>query len=786
MTLTRHRLAAFVFLMLALSDYGVRAEARPGQAGPERQQAIAPATNQAQQQPRQERKTSWRDSYGKSAGTMAANENGSWRASREDGRRRSFGEVIAKRWPLLLLAVVVVVGLLYAKRLGSGVPPKPPGGSKLATDEEVLAAYNVPWGQGGFLLGRVVPPDLTPGQVLMRALTRAALAITLSRRPGDKDVRDGEDPRVVRMDFESRTKHNITEAGSGRGKTTTMVVPQLLEDAFSGVCNNFLVDRKSPDMFYMVAGAWEAAGRRAILFDPWAQGLTWGFEPLWGASMTTIRAMVEAHVQISWDPADTTKFYREQEKALLEALFVCAQEWGKKDRKLATLPAVAELVALGFETTRLAIEQARPDINRRLVDQWKQSDADLGKIFRSIYSRLKVYLIPEVKAAFSRRDFTIDDVVTPFSRGNDGGLRTILIVGAHQANGEASELLASFMTQMVMHAVYERSVAMKLAGATWRETVPLAVTLDEIGTYQIGRIGDFQAVARDAGVALSLQLQERSQIDEKNGRDASKRMMRNSAHRIFMGGLEVDTAKELSIEIGDDWVLTEGRTKMRGSTTRGMLNFGRMSNASTQARWMEHPIRTPDEIINMKDGRALVFGPKVEPFEIELVPYYKSPRLLGHVTRSKEWVLTRRERNLRCDGERVPRPAGEVPRLEPFDINWAQVVGEEVIRTGVVPRQRRDKPGGGSGEGQVDDQGFMTRDQEKRVRAKGRDLRIDLDRLTMRMFGKRLKDSATMGQGEQQTLTKGEGQRLLSYLEEQEQQARRDKELIAAESAAVN
>lgn len=591
-----------------------------------------------------------------------------------------------------------------------------------------------------------------------------------------RKTQDGENPNVVRIPFDLRTRHCITEAGTGAGKTTTQIVPQLIEDAFSGVCNNYLVDRKSPDIAYMVGGAWAAAGRRVILFDPWTKGLTWGMEPLWGATPDQIRAMVEAHVQISYDPADTTRFYREQEKAILEALFTCAQEWGKRDRRLATLPAIAELVALGFETVKVAIQNARPDINRKLVDQWKLSDGDLAKLFRSIYSRLGIYLIPEVAAAFSRRDFTIDDVVVPYAKGNDGGLRTIMIVGAHQAKGAAAELIASFVTQMVMHAVYERSIEMKLAGARWPDCVPLAMTLDEIGTYQIGRIEDFQAVARDGGVALSLALQERTQFDQKNGKDASKRILRNCAHRIVMRGMEILPARELSEEIGQKWVLQEGRMSSRGAST-----IGHTANAGKNHRWMEHPVLTPEQIVRLPKDRALVFGPDIDPFVVKLIPFYQSPRLLGHVERSKEWAMQKRERNLRCDAEGVKRPGLEVPALATPVLDWTPFVGQEMLLTGTT-RAGRSK-GGGEQAGprpaaDPNDQP-LSKDQEKRIRAKCRDLELHVDVVTKNRVGKLLKDSRAMGPNDKQEITRGEAAHILSYLEERERE-------VTAETMAVN
>lgn len=661
--------------------------------------------------------------------------------------RRSLGDFLKQKWYLVLGALGIFTLFMLVKRWLTGPPPKPKETGRLASVAEQLEVYGVPWGQGGFMLGRQIEPAGTPKELLVRNAGR----LLKGRSPG-APRQAGEDGRVMRIPFDLRTMHTLIEAGSGAGKTSSAIIPQVVEDAFSSVCNTFLVDRRSPEMIQYTGGAWEAAGHRVIFFDPWDQGLTWGLEPVFGASTDFIRAMVEAHVQISFDPGDVTKIYREQERAVLETLFLCAQEWGKRDRRLATLPGIAELIALGFETTKVAIEWARPDLNRRLIDQWKLSDAEQGKLFRSIASRMNIYLIPEVAAAFSRRDYTIDDIVVPFARGDDGGLRTLLVVGASQAKGAAGEWIASFITQLVMHAVYERGLQMKRAGARWPETVPLSMYLDEIGTYQIGRWEDFQAVARDGGVAITCSLQDRLQFDRINGLNSSKRLLRNNAHKIYMRGMDTQAAEETSRAIGSQWVLDEGRSSSSGSTS-----LGATSSSGRQLRWVERPIMTADQISFMPKDRALVFG-ATHPFEVELAPYYQSPRLNSVVEKSIHWAMTKRARNLRCDDEGVVRPGLEIKRLRTPVTDWTPVVGEDVMRTGTAPRQVRV-----TASAVANDPSALTMPKRERgiIEAKCKKLGYkDIDRLCQHWFRK------DFG-----ALTKGEAARLIGHLAEEERSA---------------
>jgi hypothetical protein len=121
----------------------------------------------------------------------------------------------------------------------------------------------------------------------------------------------------------------LIEAGPGAGKTTGLFIPQLLEDSASSLFSAYILDRKSPEIYYQIYLPWEQKGHRVIFFNPWRADLTCGFEPLWDASIEDIEAMVEAHIQISLDPNSTLRHYQEMNRRVLRALFKCAQEWGR-------------------------------------------------------------------------------------------------------------------------------------------------------------------------------------------------------------------------------------------------------------------------------------------------------------------------------------------------------------------------------------------------------------------------------------------------------------------------
>jgi type IV secretion system protein VirD4 len=612
----------------------------------------------------------------------------------------------------------------------------------MATHQEEIAQYGCEWGQGGYMLGQQIVRGFF-------GLERAG--------------------RVLRLRPEQRLNHVLIEAGPGAGKTSGLFIPQLLEDALSGLFNAYIVDRKSPEIYYQTYLAWQQRGHRVILFDPWRPDLTSGFEPLWEATTEDIEAMVEAHIQVSLDPNSTLRHYQEMNRRVLRALFKCAREWGwckgpgpdvqcscaypvehhdaggARDcgcqcrRHFCSLPAVAELIALGWKATRAAIESTFPEENRFLANMWEMRPDRLAEMWTGLAGRLELYRQPLPAAAFSRSDFGIDDLVTPVRRGHQA-LRTLLVVGAPQSHGDHATLLASLMTQLVAKRLYLRRDEMAAGGIRWQSVVPLAVMLDEFGTYPVPGVEDFIATARSGAAGVVAVLQNREQLIQFYGRDSVNRMTTHFRTHVVLRGCHARVAREISERCGKKLVYDSVATRSTGGSWRG----GRTVSQGESLRPVEVPVIRPDEVEFMPANRALVLGAARVSW-VKLVQYFAEGALSRAVKLSERDAKVRAKANQKCDREGQFRPAGEPRRLIQPRFNWAAIGGvEQALRGGADQMQP------------------ISAKQEARISAKLRDLGLTgkRDRLAIEVCGKPLSD-----------LTKADAQDLIRHLEALEAKA---------------
>lgn len=640
---------------------------------------------------------------------------------------------------------------------------------RMASLDEQAEMYGIGPAKGGYQLGFQMNPDGTR-------------------------VDSSDNAGLLRLKPKERLAHTLIQAGSGAGKTSGAIIPQIIEDAQSGVFSLYVVDRKSPNIAAHTARIWERHGHRVILFDPWSPYTTFCFEPLWGASYQEILAIVEGHVIVDPDPNSTTTHYRMMERQVLENLFRCAQEFGRckgRDeedeeffdckcpysaedhvwnregtyvkcdclcrRHLCTLPAVARLVALGWETTKAAMEAARPDLVREMIDQWQLMPSKLSELFADIRAKMSLYLEEGPSAAFSRSDFKITDLVTPAEEGRRQSKRVMLIVGADQSRGDKATMLASVMTQLVAFAVYGRAATMEREGLTWENVIPIIMVLDEFGTYPIPRIDNFIATARSGGVGVLAALQAQDQLIKWYGRDSVAPMLTNFRTKIYLNGCESRVAKLLSDEIGKHLVPDKTRTK-----TSARMSSGFSRSEGRQERLVEEYVITPDSIVNMPLDRAIITG-WTRATDVQMRQYFKHAPSNEMVVDAKDWYSFRCQRNARADLEGLERPSSEPVKPVPLRIDWTPIVGKEIMgmeAKTATSRKPAARASGGAAAGK-DGGGDvkLTKKQEGIINAKFR---------ALRMSEQAKAETFNIIKKPYDKLTKADGDKLIEYLREME------------------
>lgn len=550
----------------------------------------------------------------------------------------------------LLIGSIAFFVFLYRK-FNKKIEARNSGG--LATAEEAVEAYGYTWGRGGYLLGQYIEFDQKTHQ-------------DSEKKPLKGNGTD------LWLKLEDRFRMTKIQASSGAGKTTQFIVPQLIEDADSGIFNVFCIDRKPPEMAAKVGGVWQSKGHKVINFQPWVPEICWGFEPVFGATSDEIEAMIEILIPIS-HIEDATWLYRITDRDIVRTVFRCAQIWGKKDRSLATLPGIAKLFKKGVLATREAIESTG---NRELIDEikdvWSYQTGELGKMWRGLAGRFGIFVDDlDVARAFSRSDFTMKDIVIPADQNPEN--RTILFIGAPMSKGDRSRKIASLMTRLMVIEAFRRGDEMRKLSKTWKDVVPVWQCLDERGTYYIPEDDDSLATLRDLGIAVTIALQSETQLIKWQGRDAAKTNEINFNYYIVLGGCDLEYAKKISEEIGTHWVYTRTESKSKSYES---FELGRKKTDGIGYRQVEELVLKPNEIMQLPDDEAIIVGKKsvstgrkCPPVRVKLYAFYKTEELDKAVSFSQAAFVKQTTQNRRFDEENIPRKTFPLRLSDPI-LDW--------------------------------------------------------------------------------------------------------------------
>ncbi len=593
-----------------------------------------------------------------------------------------------------VVVVLVIISLLF-RSMKTPSPLRTATGG-LAGLREQTRSFAARFGQGGYLLGYTVDAGHA----------RPAMLLKLFRSK----------PKVLRLSPGDRLTHILIQSGTGAGKTTSYVIPQLIEDAVSGRFNVFVVDRKSPELMMMLSAEWERRGHKVLFLAPWTPELSVGFEPLFGADTDDIDAMVETIVGVTLDPDSTLTYYRENERKILHEILRVARRWGKCQGKTAglncscphtkdehqpgeiaencqcqcrrhycTLPAVAKLINLGYRRVKAAIEEVAPEVNRtELADLWLLRENELAGTFGGLGNKLRLFSDPAAAAVFSRKDFTLDELVPSADIGcKDTPSRTLLIIGAPQSHGAASDLLASLMTRLLINKLFHRRDQMASVGKRWEDVVPLIMVLDELGTYRVQTLDSFIATARSGGAGVLAAIQNTRQLEAFYDAAAVEALMTNFTTHIYLRGVHYEVAKELSEIIGKTLVLERS-----SSVSYTGSRFGG-KGIRKDKRYGEQLVKTIDDIIYMPADRALIVSRMERPFEIRQAPFFKDPWMAGVIKESEDAVGARLRQNRQCDLLKRSRLLGEPRRLTAYDVNWLLLPAVKAAMESEAKHQRR-------------------------------------------------------------------------------------------------
>jgi type IV secretion system protein VirD4 len=170
----------------------------------------------------------------------------------------------------------------------------------------------------------------------------------------------------------------------------------------------------------------------------------------------------------------------------------------------------------------------------------------------------------------------------------------------------------------------------------------------QLGSFQ--EIAEFYAIGRGFGLSPLCVYQDIGQIRRNLGATGAMTLSASADVEIYLGGgiADLETAQHLSRKLGDqtlaldDRLTRERAARAKREAVHAMLYKGADPMATGLAmqslgyemehvRRMGRPLMTPDEILAMRQDKALVWarGYGVRPYFTDKVPYYTRPEYAG-------------------------------------------------------------------------------------------------------------------------------------------------------------
>lgn len=426
--------------------------------------------------------------------------------------------------------------------------------------------------------------------------------------------------RVLRLPERRRCSHVLLIGGTGAGKTSRYMKPNLLADARDGH-SAVVIDVKFPDPregLVDVLPAFLACGRDVQLFAPWHSEVTLRFPLLDGIRTLTdamdLRDLVIGHTERRGE----NPFFLNLERKLLAALILAVardrlRPAGDPYRGPATLGRIYRLSAgADRELQQYFLTHPDREVREQVVGLFGLEDERLPGIMAGLAGRLELFADP----LLDRATTPTDDPRGQVNPQQLGICPTLLFIALSQTRlaGGRGKLLLQVLVRILNDTLMRSS-----EGYGGRLPVHTSVYLDEFPSMgPIPGIGETLATFRSRRVAYHLALQGRAQGEEVYGVTGFRAFLNNlQTVLLFPAWLKFDDARYFSEALGN--ATTEQLT--RGTTRRGVLPHQR----TTYERPVLRPLLSPEEFADAPDDGAILITTGLRPARVWLPRWFDRP-----------------------------------------------------------------------------------------------------------------------------------------------------------------
>ena len=535
-------------------------------------------------------------------------------------------------WPVLILAVLYVIGFLFMPKGVSGAF----GTAAFATHADMKRSGLLR--SVGLILGRAQPERVGLVKAFIRLYTaplRESQLVCMQVRAALVGGRIGGTP-LIRLPF-SKMVHLMTVAPPGAGKGVGQIIPALLSYPGSTV----VIDPKGENHNASARARRKRLGNRIVRLDPFAVCGSGGAKvnPLDFISAKNPSCADQA---MSLSEALVVETGREADPhwpaccvlAITAAILYVVTYARGKDRTLITMcdlltdmTAFVGMVGVmqdaggELEKTHGHLP-AYPLLKRfgAMCANWK--DRELGSVLSSISRHLAWMNSPVVSSHLEESTFD--------PRWLHKTSTTVYLILPPKYLTTLSRLLRLWLA----------TIYGKLTETGAQEEKKVLFLLDEVGNLgPLPQIYQAITLGRGYGIRVWLCLQSMGQLKSIFPAEGQAQSVEASIdHRVFFGVRDYATADYLSNYLGQATVQIESTSTNEGQSETGSLaqmilkspggySTTKSTGTSNTQSEVGRALLQPAEILRLRGDIAIILAKGVPPIKAELAKYYQTPEL---------------------------------------------------------------------------------------------------------------------------------------------------------------
>lgn len=401
-------------------------------------------------------------------------------------------------------------------------------------------------------------------------------------------------------------EHVFVFAPSGSGKTTSLVIPNLL--AWKGSC---IVQDIKGGIFETTSGFRAKYGQACYLWNPGTRdGHTHAYNPIDSVSRDPVLRVDDlqkiANILIPENPRANDPLWTSAPRQLFVALQLylldtpaCKKTLGEMVRLIKNTPNFQEWI----EKTLESREDLDPLCYRNFF-QFLQSDLKLqASILQSFLSYFELFDNPLMDSATSHSDFDITQLrKKPM---------TIYVAAGSDNLSRLSPLLTVFYQQVMDHLLRQVPDIKK-------EPHGVLMLLDEFSALK--RMDILQksiGLMREYRVRVMAIIQDIPQLNVTYGQDGAKAFI-NSKYRVLFAQNDLQSAQLVSGWLGYRTVEQKSQTSQ---------SQGGFFNGSESTSVTKQPLKSPDEIMKLPYEKMIIAVEGGSPVLAKKNFWFKDPAL---------------------------------------------------------------------------------------------------------------------------------------------------------------